>query len=306
MTRRIVVVLAVLALLAVACGDDSPVESGSGPDPTTTSSPPVGDPDSPAARLAAARGKWAVSGPTSYTLTTQELCFCPETIWIDTVVDGEVVTHVAGPDEGFFDPGERTMGTLFDEIEAAIDMGYARLDLDFDDTTGAVERYWVDVSEQMADEEHGVEVVALTPLDDRGDIDVRTLTQDYGCGYGFAIGSPDQDLALVIGFDGGVAPDVTAPINFPADEWSGVLTTGTDLFSNWCDDVIEESEPVPLTTERWTLVAGTLTIGLPGTIDDGLPVSANLSGGVAESSAGETMDLGQIAFVNDCWGCFAG
>jgi hypothetical protein len=53
------------------------------------------------------------------------------------------------------------METLFDEVEAVIAESYATLELDFDPETGGLRRYWVDVRETMADEEHGVEVISL-------------------------------------------------------------------------------------------------------------------------------------------------
>jgi len=175
MNRRFAAILTVLVLLAAACGDDATTEtSGETGGSTTTSSTSTSStttpstttpdrPDTPEARLSAARSLWADNGPASYRLTTQQLCFCPETVWIDTVVDGQVVAHEPVSQEAMFDPGEHTMETLFDEVEAVIDDGYATLDLDFDPETGGLRRYWVDISEMMADEEHGVEVVSLEP-----------------------------------------------------------------------------------------------------------------------------------------------
>jgi hypothetical protein len=95
----------------------------------------------------------------------RELCFCPETIWADTITDGVVVAHEAVSEDSLFDPGERTMEDLFDDIDDVIDNGFATLDLDFDEDTGALVRYWVDVEEMMADEERGVEVVAVEPVE---------------------------------------------------------------------------------------------------------------------------------------------
>jgi hypothetical protein len=309
MTTRLLTLLAVLSLLAVACGDDtSPVETGDGPDPSTTIS--TADPDSPEARLASARLLWDDYGLSSYRLTTQELCFCPETIWADTIVDSAVVSHEAVSEESFYDPGERTMDTLFDEIEEALTAGYATFEVDFDPDTGAVERYWVDVNEQMADEEHGVDVVSLEPHDETTEsveIDIADLSDDYGCGYGFAIGSPGQDLALIIFWNGGNSPDLASPVTFPSERWTGEIWVGADLFSNWCDDVIDETEPAPVVDERWTVVAGTLTFGGEAGVDcGGGAVSGTLTNAEAQSPSGETIELAELDLNNEAWGCFAG
>lgn len=148
MVRRLPIFLSLMVFLVAACGDGS-VVAGSGDGD--------GD-DEPQALLDDARSQWSEADLTSYRLTIRELCFCPETVWIDDVADGEIIGHEAGSDESLFDPGARTMDDLFDEVQAAIDGGFATLDLDFDPETGALRRYWVDVNVQMADEEHGVEV----------------------------------------------------------------------------------------------------------------------------------------------------
>ncbi len=314
MRHRLLALLALLtvfALAVAACGDDTPVETGDDGSSTTTTAAPTTsvpniDPDSPAARLAAARARWADEGPGSYRLTMRQLCFCPETVWSDTVVDGEVVAHDPVSDDSFFDPGERTMDDLFDEVQLAIDTGFATLDLEFDEETGALVRYWVDVEEMMADEEHGVEVVLGEPVE-AGAIDVASLTDDYGCGYGFALGSPAQDLALVIHARGG-APDLATPVVFPTEGWTAELRVGADLFSNWCDDVIDSSEPVPVVDAVWALTGGTLSVdgGADVVEGSGNPVRASLTDALAASPGGDVIELGDLALVNNCYGCFAG
>ena len=315
MTRRLIPLLVAIALLAAACGSTTTdTEAGGGPDPTTPTTTqtfaPV-DQGTPAERLAAARALWAENGPSTYRLTTQQVCFCPESIWADTVIDGEIVSHEAVADDGFFDPGGRTMEALFDEVDEAITDGFATIDLEFDPGTGALVRYWVDVDERMADEEHGVDVKAFEPFDPEtspADIDVRTLTDDYGCGYQFAAGSPAQDLALVIYANGGATPDLSVPTTFPSDAWAGEIRIGTDLFSNWCDDVIEQSEPVPIIEQRWTLVDGTLNVDRAADASDcdGNAATATLVGGTVQSPDGTILELGDIDLTNTGWGCFAG
>jgi hypothetical protein len=237
----------------------------------------------------------------------RELCFCPETVWTDTIAAGEVVAHEAASDDSFFDPGERTMEDLFDDIEDVIDNGFATLDLEFDDETGAVERYWVDIEELMADEEHGVEVVALEPMEPV-EIDPAVLQVDYPCGFGFAIGSIDQTLGLYLHASGFDVPDVSKPIELPTESWTAELRVGRDLFANHCDDVRDPGEPEPVVDATWVVTAGTLVVdGVDGPGGCGSTTAAGiLTGAVIESPDGATVELGDVELRNDGYGCFAG
>ncbi len=185
MTRRALPLLVALTCLAAACGSDggAPSDTLPTPDVPATEVPatgvpvtnppvpvPVTDPpattpadDSPQAQLDAAVDRWGTHGPSSYTMVTRQLCFCPEQEWQDTIVDGEVTDHVALIDETSFDPGPATMLTLFAAIQSIIDDGYASLDLSFDPETGALVQYFVDIDERMADEESGVQVISIEP-----------------------------------------------------------------------------------------------------------------------------------------------
>ena len=315
-----------VALVSAACGDDSSTDVGGPGDDGSTTTTTVAtnttlDPDTPKGALAAARRRWAENGLTSYRLATAEICFCPETAWVNTIVDGVVVTHEASGDASFFDPGPRSMETLFDEIAAAIADGYETLDAEYHPETGAAISYYVDVEALMADEEYGVQVTSLTPHDldtdpdtdpeaPADEIEAAALVDDYGCGYGFATGDAEQTLGLIIYSEGGFGsggPDVSTPVEFPSADWSASITTGVDLFANWCDDVLEPDEPTPITDETWELVGGTLTV-TSGTPADcaGETVTATLTGAVAESSTGEQITLDDIELTNTGWGCFAG
>ncbi len=307
MTLRFSTALVALAIVAGACGGASTQVGPAGPSDSTsstTTNPPADD-DTPGARLTAARARWAEAGPTSYRLTVQELCFCAETIWVDTTVDGVVTSHEPGSPESVWNPGERTMEDLFAQVEGAIVDGYATLELEFDPRTGGLVRFWVDVDERTADEENGV-LVSLERLDEPV-IDPTLLVDHYGCGYLFALGSPTEDLALQIMWRGGTAPNVSSAVQFPSDRWLGELRSGSDLFANWCDDVIEVDDPTPVVDRTWNLTAGTLTIGAIG--EGGIclgSVSASLEDAVVEGASGELLELGDLELVNDSFGCFAG
>ncbi len=142
------------------------------------------------------------------------------------------------------------------------------------------------------------------------------LVVDHGCGYGFATSTADQTAGLSLfwtnGFDASTLRpfglDETGSVALPSVGWEGELWIGTDLFANWCDDVVEVDEPVPSIVERWTVVSGVLTFDEP----DGLvefataPVTATLSGVTIESAGGEQRELADINLTNPAWGFFAG
>ena len=187
MATRSIALLLALTAVAAACGSDGTATGDTLPTPETLSTQapdtavPVSDvpnteapipvtlaknePDpSVQADLDAARDLWATQGPTSYKIVTQSLCFCPQEPWSDTVVDGVVTEHVALTDGVFSDPAARPMDALFDEIQRVIESEYASLTVSYDPATGALKQFFVDVSEMMADEEYGVEVISVQPL----------------------------------------------------------------------------------------------------------------------------------------------
>jgi hypothetical protein len=318
----VLAVLAALSLLASACGSASEVDTGSptGTDGTTqnTETPDLTSGD-PIDRLDAARSLWSTEGPTSYTMTVELQCFCPQIKWKNIVRDGEVESTESVGEDQFMEPRSQAMEDLFDEVESVIRDGYFRLDLEFDTASGALANYWVDVEEMMADEEHGV-IVTVSAIDDSAPepepsvpataaVDasaIAGLQDDYGCGFGFAKGNADQTLALIIYSAGGYSetgPDLSSPIVFPSDEWVAEVQTGSDLFANWCDDVMEEGEPIPEVTEVWTVVSGTLT----ATITDAPNVvEGTLTDLVIESSSGEQVQVAEIVLLNTGYGFFAG
>jgi len=304
--RALVASLALSLLVLAGCGDDdAPVTAG--PDATTTTVDPTADPEQ--ARLDEARQRWDAAGIEDYRLTWAVQCFCPRTIFIDTVVDGEVTDHreSAGSD-ALDDPGPKTVETIFDEVQAAIDEEPATLEVTYDEETGAVTRWWADYRLDMADEEQGLEI-QLEPLDDGAApvtpaFDPDALAVDHPCGRGFQVGSVDQQVALVFRPSSDEPPVAGAHV-LPGGSWTGTVRLGQDLFANWCDDVLEPGEPTPEVLEEWPVVEGSIDVVLP---PDGAwgPATLTASGLVAERPDGERIAIGDITIENSNHGFVAG
>lgn len=131
----------------------------------------------------------------------------------------------------------------------------------------------------------------------------------YGCGFGFWLGSPDQEVAVRLAASDPLVAEGELPqeATLPDDAWNATVLVGEDLYANWCDDVLEPDEPEPQVAEEWPITAGTITL-------DGSPpgdvcpheARATVTGLQATRSDGTTVDLGDRDLVNDAWGCFAG
>ena len=136
--------------------------------------------------------------------------------------------------------------------------------------------------------------------------DLPQLTDQYGCGHGFYLGTPDQTAGLYLISQRGFGESVpTGAHQLPSETWVSELQFGADLFANWCDDVLEPGEPEPVTDEVWR-VSGKLEITtLPAAGECG-PAVGLLTGAVARNESGDEIVLGDIDLHNDSWGCFAG
>lgn len=131
------------------------------------------------------------------------------------------------------------------------------------------------------------------------------LTQEWGCGFGFWLSNADQSVALRLAYTGEGSPPATTQL--PSPLWEARLIIGTDLYANWCDDVIEADEPTPV--EHWVLpVVG-------GRIDVEGEAPEPFSGGeltftadalVVELPDGTQVTWGDVAGRNSSWGFMAG
>jgi hypothetical protein len=218
------------------------------------------------------------------------VCFCLEEVVTVDVIDGTVV---GGVGSGLADSVEG----WFDVIEEAIDEA-AAVEAEFDPTTGIPVSVYIDVDEMIADEEFGLAHRELTP---EGDPIDRFLTDEYGCGYGFAVATPDQTASLVVGF-AGFGEGIPSGTYDLVDAEYGAIRFGTDLMANWCDDVVEPDEPEPVIDEEWELVGGTVEI----TLTSDHTATGVLRDVVARTPDGREIRLGGATVANDTWGFFAG
>jgi hypothetical protein len=133
--------------------------------------------------------------------------------------------------------------------------------------------------------------------------------EEYGCGYGFWLGSPDGRVAVRFAADNELAAsgELSREASFPAAAWDATVLIGEDLYANWCDDVLEAGEPEPVVAETWPITAGTIRFETPALPAD-CPgeARATVSDLEATRSDGTIVELGQRQLANDSWGCFAG
>lgn len=133
------------------------------------------------------------------------------------------------------------------------------------------------------------------------------LTEDWGCGYGFAVSDDAQETLLRI-FHDADASRVARTVTLPDPAWDAEVLLGSDLAANWCSDVVEE--PQAEVDETWRIVEGTLTFAGKVPPIDGSPadqpVRAELTGVVVEGPDGERIELGDLSLANHSWGYFAG
>ncbi|MEM9607488.1 MAG: DUF6174 domain-containing protein [Actinomycetota bacterium] len=124
------------------------------------------------AELAAARERWAVAGPTAYTMELGVVCFClAEYVGPFVVeVDAGTILSVAYADGALAtgdvpaDADIRSVDDVFGVIESWIgDADEVRVT--YDDETGLPTDVWVDPSFQMADEEIGYTIALVDRAD---------------------------------------------------------------------------------------------------------------------------------------------
>ncbi len=153
-------------------------------------------------------------------------------------------------------------------------------------------------------------LVTETPLS----LDPATLTESWGCGYAFNQSDEDQTVAIAVSYqgDGGTFDDPLADASLPLEEialpdpaWSVQYRTGSNLYANHCDDVIEASEPTPEVVDAWDATAGMLIINDHDTAGTSSTIAV-LTDATFTGPDGDEISIPEIALENTGWGMFAG
>lgn len=143
--------LALSILTAAACGITEP----SGPHSQEQS------------QLTEARRLWRSQGLSDYSFVFSRSCFCvfeyrePVTI---IVRGGKIVSVLSVANGSLRDASTYdTIDGLFDDIQRAIDDDAASIRVDYDQTRGHPISVYIDIDQQLADEEISFETSGLTP-----------------------------------------------------------------------------------------------------------------------------------------------
>lgn len=136
-------------------------------------------------------------------------------------------------------------------------------------------------------------------------LESASLTESWGCGFGFAVSTADQRVGLFMYTDAASTSDEMVVL--PDTRWDATVMVGKDLFANHCDDVVEFHEPETIVAATWPLTAGSFEVAASASEGEwcGTIVTTRLTGAVVGTPRGD-IPLGDLDLVNDAWGCFAG
>jgi hypothetical protein len=128
-------------------------------------------------------------------------------------------------------------------------------------------------------------------------------SEEYPCRYGFNLGTRDQTMALHAAWRGD-GDEVPVEADLPHPEWDVVLLHGTNLFENWCNDVVMQT-PQRNVESTWTGVAGRITLKSPPSQgDEYSEVTGTIRGLVVEDEDGQQYLVDDVTIENTNWGCF--
>lgn len=138
--------------------------------------------------------------------------------------------------------------------------------------------------------------------------EIPELSEQYGCGYGFYASNVEQTVGLFVvfsDFDAAESGNIPETSQLNGDTWDAEIRFGTDLFANWCDDVLEPGEPTPEYGETWQ-VSGTIEVHELPPAGRGGPASATLTDVEARGPNNELIAFDNFEIQNEFWGTFAG
>lgn len=132
------------------------------------------------------------------------------------------------------------------------------------------------------------------------------FTEHFPCGRGWATSTADQRVGLVL-YEAEPADVSTGPIDLPHPDWNASVLIGKNLFSEHCNDAIEEWIALPTIAAQWPLASGTITIAdaIPSRDEGSARVRATLAGARADTGAG-LVPLPAVELDNPSFNFFAG
>lgn len=118
-------------------------------------------------RIRLQREIWEAQQIDDYVFETRRICFCPFVGWLEVTVQGDTVQSISpldDPDIPEWVVSEYpTVDELFDILEDAVDRNAAEMEVTWHETLGYPESFWIDYSHNVADEELGHDIRALSP-----------------------------------------------------------------------------------------------------------------------------------------------
>ena len=146
----------------------------------------------------------------------------------------------------------------------------------------------------------------LTSLDFVDLISNAEFTEAWPCGRGWATSTTDQRVGIVIYQIDDTQPVPGASLVLPDPGWTSEILVGKYLFTNHCNDAIEEWMPTQIVAGRFAL-NGTISIhdAVPANADPPGSVSATLSQGAVDVD-GNVVSLPTLTLQNVSYNAFAG
>lgn len=130
------------------------------------------------------------------------------------------------------------------------------------------------------------------------------FTEEWGCGFGFYISDAEQTRTVRVTFIGDGDP---TDVDLPHPDWEARLVEGTNLYANWCNDFIDETQPQPIIHWEHPIVEGSLSImGEPPEPFSGGELTLGATNLVVELPSGARAALGDVEITNPNYGFLAG
>jgi hypothetical protein len=124
------------------------------------------------------------------------------------------------------------------------------------------------------------------------------LTEPYACGFGVALGAPDQAVGLFVHLaDQAIVP---TDVDLVGAGWDAELRQGTDLFANWCTDVIVD--PVAEVEDVVAVVGGTVELE----VGEGRGCPRSVTAELHDVELADGRLLGDLTVTASGWGCIPG